>query len=67
MYVARLFDDTGHLKTQTMFALLDNAYASLDALRDSNAELAGWTFELNVKDPTPFDMGEYELDRVVFS
>ena len=66
MYVTRLFDDTGRLKSQMLFAVLENAYAALDELRElEDAITAGWTFEVLVKDPTPFDHGEYEVDRVV--
>lgn len=67
MYVARLFDDTGRLKSQMMFALLDNAYKALDELREYHTGHTDWTFEITVKDPTPFDHGEYELDRIVLS
>ena len=66
MYTARLFDDTGHLKTEVMFAVLENAYAALDNLLElEDAVTEGWTFELLVTNPTPFDHGEYEVDRVV--
>ncbi len=48
MYMTRLFDDTGRLKSQMVFAILDNAYAALDALRELEEGCAGWTFDVLV-------------------
>jgi hypothetical protein len=63
-YPTRLFDSEGHVIVATVFDYLEDAYSMAYDARDSGNLPAGWTFEISVADPSPFALGEYEVDVI---
>lgn len=66
-YPTRLFDENGRLIMDTVFDYLEDAYAMVYGARDHGLMPTGWTFEISVTDPSPFALGEYEVDRITVS